>query len=49
MREVLTLVQQALFQEAPFQEAEPAPLAALPPVPPLVRATVPYLDEPWYC
>jgi radical SAM superfamily enzyme YgiQ (UPF0313 family) len=23
--------------------------ASLPPVPPMVRATVPYLDEPWYC
>jgi len=41
-REVLTLVQQAI--SAPF-----APLMSLPPVPPFVRASVPYLDEPWYC
>lgn len=41
-REVLTLVQQAI-------SAPSASLLSLPPVPPLVRASVPYLDEPWYC
>ena len=35
----------ALAQAAASESAS----GLLPPVPPMVRATVPYLDEPWYC
>jgi radical SAM superfamily enzyme YgiQ (UPF0313 family) len=47
-REVAALAR-AASRPDPSSPLLSPPLASAPDVPPFVRATVPYLDEPWYC